>query len=52
MSVTTADNKPSQPMAVMSHTHGGTGASVSTASGQTEGATDTTKYALVLTATA
>lgn len=45
MSVTTADNKPSQPMAVMSHTHGGTGASVSTASGQTEGATDTTKYA-------
>lgn len=37
-------------MAVMSHTHGSTGASVSTASGQTEGAADTTKYALVLTA--
>lgn len=52
MSVTTADNKPSQPMAIMSHTQSGTGASVSTGSGQTEGAADTTKYALVLTATA
>lgn len=39
-------------MAVVSHTQGGTGASVSTTSGQTEGAADTTKYALVLMATA
>lgn len=45
MSVITADNKPSQPMAVASHTHSGTGTSSNNPpAGQTEGATEGAKY--------